>query len=105
MKVKLLWDRVLVRRLEEEEKTASGIIIPDTAKEKPQIGVVVEVGPGKLLKDGKLLPLEVKKGDKVVFQKYSGSEFKIKGEEHLIMHEDDLLGILEEDEEKGKKKK
>lgn len=104
MKLKLLRDRVLVKRLSEEEKTESGIIIPDTAKEKPQMGIVVDAGPGKLLKNGKVLPLEVKKGDKVVFPKYAGSEFKIKGEEHLIMHEDDILGIVEEGDEEKKKK-
>ena len=107
MKVKLLRDRVLVKRLPEEEKTESGIIIPDTAKEKPQLGVVVAAGPGKLLKNGKVLPLEVKKGDQVFFPKYAGSEIKLKGEEHLILHEDDLLGVMAEpgSEEKPKKKK
>jgi len=107
MKVKLLGDRVLIRRLEEEEKTESGIIIPDAAKERPQMGIVVEAGPGKVLKSGKVLPLDVKKGDKVVFPKFAGSEFKIKGEEHLILREDDILGIVHEGagEDKGKKKK
>ncbi len=109
MKVKLMGDRVLVKRLSEEEKTESGIIIPDAAKERPQMGIVVEAGPGRTLKDGKLFHLEVKKGDKVVFPKYAGSEFKIKGEEHLILHEDDLLGVVEEghseDKGGGKKKK
>lgn len=107
MKVKLLGDRVLIRRLEEENKTASGIIIPDSAKERPQMGIVVEIGTGKVLKNGKVQPLDVKKGDKVVFAKYSGSELKLKNEEHLILHEDDLLGVVEEgkSEETGPKKK
>ena len=109
MKLKLMGDRILVKRLAEEEKTASGIIIPDAAKERPQMGLVVETGPGKTLKNGKVLRLEVKKGDQVIFPKYAGSEYKLKGEEHLIMHEEDLLGIVEsgksEDKAGGKKKK
>jgi len=106
MKVKPLKDRVLVKRVEEEEKTEAGIIIPDTAKEKPQIGIVVAVGPGRVLKDGKVLPMEVKEGDKIVFPKYAGTEIKIKGEEHLIMSEDEILGIVEESQkEKSSKKK
>ncbi|HEY2486242.1 MAG TPA: co-chaperone GroES [Candidatus Binataceae bacterium] len=96
MKIRPLGDRILVRRIKEEEKTKGGIIIPDTAKEKPQEGKVVAVGKGKTNeKDGKLIPLEVKAGDKILFGKYSGSEIKLEGEEHLILREDDILGILE----------
>ncbi len=90
-----LHDRILVRRLEEEEKTAGGIIIPDTAKEKPQEGRVIAAGKGKVNDDGKVQPLDVKKGDRVLFSKYAGSEVNIEGEEHLIIREDDVLGILE----------
>ncbi|MBW1782862.1 MAG: co-chaperone GroES [Deltaproteobacteria bacterium] len=95
MKIRPLNDRVLVLRIEEEEKTSGGIIIPDTAKEKPQEGRVVAVGPGKMDDDGKRVPLEVKKDDRVLFGKYSGTEIKIDGVEHLIMREDDILGIIE----------
>jgi chaperonin GroES len=95
MKIRPLQDRVIVRRIEEEEKTKGGIIIPDTAKEKPQEGKVVAVGKGKVNDDGKLTPLDVKVGDKILFGKYSGSEIKLNGEEHLIMREDDILGIVE----------
>ena len=96
MKVRPLADRVLVKRLEDEvEKTKGGIIIPDTAKEKPQQGRVVAVGNGKLLEDGTVRPLDVHKGDKVLFSKYSGTEIQIEGEEHLIIREDDVLGVLE----------
>lgn len=95
MKIRPLDDRVLVVRLEEEEKTEGGIIIPDTAKEKPQQGKVVAVGPGKLNDKGDRLPLTVKKNDKVLFGKYAGTEVKINGEEHLIMREDDILAIIE----------
>jgi chaperonin GroES len=94
MKVTPLQDRVLVVRTEEEEKTAGGIIIPDTAKEKPQEGKVVAVGAGKLDEDGKRIPLDVKKGDRVLFSKYAGSEITIDGVEHLIMREDDILAIV-----------
>lgn len=97
VKIKPLADRVVVKRLEEEEaKTPAGIIIPDTAKEKPQKGVVVAVGPGRLDENGKRIPMEVKVGDKVLFAKYAGSEVKVNGEEYLIMREDDILAILEE---------
>ncbi|MDP3854710.1 co-chaperone GroES [Phenylobacterium sp.] len=89
-----LGDRVLVKRVEEEEKTKGGIIIPDTAKEKPQEGKVIAVGPGKVTDDGKTLPLAVKAGDRILFGKYSGSEVKLDGEEYLIMKEEDVLGIL-----------
>jgi chaperonin GroES len=87
-------DRVLVTRVEEEQKTAGGIIIPDTAKEKPQEGKVVAVGPGKQDDSGKRVPLEVKKGDRILFSKYAGTEIKIDGKEHIFMREDDILGIL-----------
>jgi chaperonin GroES len=95
MKVKPLHDRLIVRRLEEEEKTKGGIIIPDTAKEKPFEGKVIAVGAGRTKKDGKKLPLEVKAGDRVLFTKYGGTEVKIDGEEHLILKEDDILAIIE----------
>jgi len=96
MKIRPLQDRIIVRRLAEEEKTKGGIIIPDTAKEKPQQGEIIAVGKGKTTDDGKLIPLEVKVGDRVLFSKYAGTEVKIEGEEHLIMREDDILGIIEE---------
>ena len=95
MEVKPLNDRVLVLRIGEEEKTSGGIIIPDTAKEKPQEGKVVAVGPGKVNDEGKKIALDVKAGDKVLFGKYSGTEIKIDGVEHLIMKEDDILAIIE----------
>jgi chaperonin GroES len=95
MKIKPLGDRILLKRIEEEDKSKGGIIIPDTAKEKPQEGKVVAVGKGRMLDDGKLVPLEVKKGDRVLFGKYSGTEVKVVGEEHLIVREDDILGVIE----------
>jgi len=95
MKIRPLGDRALVKRIKEEDRTKGGIIIPDTAKEKPQEGKVVAVGKGKVNDDGKLIPTEVKAGDKILFGKYSGSEVNIEGEEHLIMREEDILGILE----------
>jgi len=95
MKIRPLHDRILVKRLEEEEKTKGGIIIPDTAKEKPQEGKVVAVGAGKIGDDGKVTPLDVKKGDKILFSKYAGTEVNIEGDEHLIIREDDVLGIIE----------
>jgi chaperonin GroES len=95
MKVRPLQDRVIVRRLEEEQKTKGGIIIPDTAKEKPMEGEVVAVGKGKVAEDGSLIALDVKAGDRVLFGKYSGTEIKIDGVEHLIMREDDILGVIE----------
>ena len=95
MKIRPLQDRILVKRLEGETKTAGGIIIPDNAKEKPQEGEVIAVGNGKVLDDGKLRKPDVKKGDKVLFSKYSGSEVKVDGTEMLILREDDLLGVLE----------
>jgi chaperonin GroES len=94
-KIRPLGDRILVKRIKEEEKTKGGIIIPDTAKEKPQEGKVVAVGRGKKTEEGKVIALDVKAGDKVLFGKYSGSEVKIEGEEHLILREDDILGVLE----------
>jgi chaperonin GroES len=94
-KIKPLQDRILVRRLEEKEVKKGGIIIPDTAKEKPQEGEVVAVGPGKVTEDGKRQPMEVKVGDKILFGKYSGSEVKLGDEEFLIMREEDVLGILQ----------
>ena len=95
MKVRPLQDRILVKRLEEKETKKGGIIIPDTAKEKPQEGKVVAVGSGKVTDDGKKQPLEVKKGDKVLFGKYSGTEVSIDDEEYLILREEDVLGIIE----------
>jgi chaperonin GroES len=95
MKIRPLQDRVIVKRLEEEEKTKGGIIIPDTAKEKPQEGKVIAVGKGKVAEDGKVIPLDVKVGDRILFGKYSGTEIKVGGEEHLIMKEEDILGVIE----------
>jgi len=95
MKIRPLQDRILVKRIDEEETTKGGIIIPDTAKEKPQEGKVIAVGKGKVGDDGKLHQLDVKKGDKVLFSKYSGTEVNIEGEEHLIIREDDVLGVIE----------
>jgi len=95
MKIKPLQDRVLVRRVKEEEKTKGGIIIPDSAKEKPIEGLVIAVGSGKVLEDGTLRKLEVKEGDRILFGKYSGTEVKLDGEDALIMREDDILGVLE----------
>jgi chaperonin GroES len=94
MKVRPLHDRILVQRIEEQETVKGGIIIPDTAKEKPQEGVVKAVGNGKILENGTKLTLEVKEGDRILFGKYSGSEIKIDGEEYLILREDEVLGIL-----------
>jgi len=95
MNIRPLHDRVIVERLEEEVTTASGIIIPDSAKEKPQQGNVIAVGKGKVTEDGRVLPLDVKIGDKVLFGKYSGTEVKIEGKEYLMMREDDVLGVVE----------
>jgi chaperonin GroES len=93
-KIRPLHDRVIIRRLDEEEKTKGGLIIPDTAKEKPQEGTVIAVGPGKQ-EDGKVIAMDVKAGDKILFGKYSGTEIKLDGEEHLILREDDILGVIE----------
>lgn len=95
MKFRPLHDRILVERVESEEVTKGGIILPDTAKEKPQQGKVIAVGNGKRTDDGKIIPLEIKVGDMILFGKYSGSEIKIEGNEYLIMKEDDVLGVVE----------
>ena len=95
MKIRPLHDRVVVKRLEEERKTASGIVIPDTAAEKPDTGEIIAVGNGKILEDGKVRPLDIKVGDRVLFSKYAGTEIKIEGEEHLMMREEDILGVIE----------
>ena len=94
-KFRPLHDRVVVRRIEAQEKTKGGIIIPDTAKEKPIEGEVIAVGNGKVLEDGKVRPLDIKKGDRILFGKYSGTEIKLDGVEHLILREDEVLGIIE----------
>jgi len=95
MKLRPLQDRILVKRLEEESKTAGGIFIPDTAKEKPQKGEIFAVGKGKKTEEGKVIPLDVKVGDKVLFGKYAGTEIKVENQEYLIMREDDILGVIE----------
>ena len=95
MKVKPLHDRILVKRIEEEAKTKGGLIIPDTAKEKPQEGRVIAVGKGRVSEDGNLRALDVHKGDRVLFSKYSGTEIQLEGDEHLIVREDDVLAVLE----------
>ena len=96
MKIRPLQDRLIVKRVAEEEKTKGGIIIPDTAKEKPIEGKVLAAGNGKVLEDGKVRPLDVKAGDRVLFSKYAGTEVKLDGEEHLIMREEDILGVIED---------
>jgi len=100
MKVRPLHDRIIVHRIEEGEQKVGGIIIPDTAKEKPQQGKVIAVGKGKIEKDGKVTPLDVKAGDTVLFGKYSGQEIKIDGDEYLIMREEEVLGVIEETKKK-----
>ena len=95
MNIRPLGDRVIVKRIEEEEKSSGGIIIPDSAKEKPLEGEVVAVGSGKVLENGKKQPLDIKAGDRVLFGKYAGTDVKIEGEEHLILREDDILGVIE----------
>jgi len=95
MNIRPLHDRIIVERVEEETKTAGGLIIPDTAKEKPQRGVIIAVGKGKVADDGKLIGMDVKVGDKVLFGKYAGTEIKLDGKEYLMMREDDILGVLE----------
>jgi chaperonin GroES len=95
MKIRPLYDRLIVRRVAEEEKTKGGIIIPDTAKDKPTEGEVVAAGKGRLTEDGKVIPMDVKKGDRILFSKYAGNEVKIDGTEYLIMREEDVLGIIE----------
>ena len=96
MKIRPLYDRIMVKRIEEKESLKGGIVIPDTAKEKPQEGLVVAVGNGKILENGTKISLDVKEGDRVLFGKYSGTEIKVEGEEYLIVREDDVLGILAE---------
>jgi chaperonin GroES len=95
MKIKPLYDRVLVKRIEELNVSKAGIVIPDTAKEKPSQGEVIDMGKGKILDDGTVRPLNVKKGDRVLFEKWAGNDFKIDGEDHLILKEDEILGIVE----------
>jgi chaperonin GroES len=95
MKLRPLQDRILVKRIEEEEKTAGGIYIPDTAKEKPQMGQIVSVGNGKKTEDGKVIPVDLKAGDRVLFGKYAGTEVKVEGDDFLIMREDDILGVID----------
>ena len=95
VRLKPLGDRVLVKALEKKDEIRSGIIIPDTAKEKPQEGEVIAVGKGKLTEEGKLIPMDVKAGDKILYGKYSGTEVKIEGQEYLIMHQEDILGLVE----------
>jgi len=95
MKIRPLYDRIVVKRIEEQETVRGGIIIPDSAKEKPQEGEVVAVGNGKRLEDGKLVPLDVKAGDRILFGKYSGNDIKLDGEEYMIMREDEVLGVLD----------
>src|SRR5258706_2431388 len=103
MKIRPLYDRIVVKRIEDsEEKTASGLFIPDSAKEKPQEGEVIAVGAGKRNDDGKLIPLDVKAGDRILFGKYSGSDIKLDGDEFLIMREDEVLGVLEGGAKKAK---
>jgi chaperonin GroES len=102
MKIRPLYDRIMVKRIEEEETVRGGIIIPDTAKEKPQEGEVVAVGQGKRLEDGKIVALDVKLGDRILFGKYSGSDIKLDDEEFLIMREDEVLGVLEGSRQKAK---
>ena len=95
MTIRPLQDRVIVKRLEEEQKTKGGIIIPDTAKEKPLEGKVIAVGNGKVLEDGKVRPLDIRAGDRILFGKYAGTEVKIEGDDHLILREEDVLGVIE----------
>jgi chaperonin GroES len=103
MKIRPLYDRIVVKRIEESaEKTASGLFIPDSAKEKPQEGEVIAVGQGKRSDDGKLMPLDVKAGDRILFGKYSGSDIKLDGEEYMIMREDEVLGVLDSGSKKAK---
>ena len=96
MNIRPLQDRIIVERIEEETKTAGGLIIPDTAKEKPQQGKIIAVGNGKKTEDGKVIPLDVKVGDKVLFGKYAGTEIKVEGKEYMMMREDDILGVVEQ---------
>ena len=102
MKLRPLYDRIMVKRIEQGEERQGGLFIPDSAKEKPQEGEVVAVGRGKRLKDGKVAPVDVKVGDRILFGKYTGSEVEVDGEEILVMHEDDILGVIEETAKKAK---
>ncbi len=103
MKIRPLYDRIVVKRIESQEQMQGGLYIPDTAKEKPQEGEVVAVGKGKRLEDGKLVPLDVQAGDRILFGKYSGNDIKLDGEEYLIMREDEVLGIMEAGAKSAKK--
>jgi chaperonin GroES len=103
MKIRPLYDRLVVKRVEQQEQMQGGLYIPDTAKEKPQEGEVVAVGKGKRLEDGKVIPLDVQPGDRILFGKYSGSDIKMDGQEYLIMREDEVLGILETQPQVAKK--
>ena len=105
MNIRPLHDRILIKRIEEQETVRGGIIIPDTAKEKPQEGEVIAVGNGKILENGQRVPLDVKAGDRILFGKYAGSEIKIEGEEYLILREDEVLGVLEGKAQPAEKKK
>jgi len=105
MKIRPLYDRIVVKRMEQSEELQGGLFIPDSAKEKPQEGEVMAVGKGKRLKDGKLVPLDVKPGDRILFGKYTGSEIKVDGEEFLIMQEDDVLGVFQNNSKKAKTRK
>jgi chaperonin GroES len=105
MKIRPLHDRILIRRIEEQETVRGGIIIPDTAKEKPQEGEVIAVGNGKILENGQRVALDVKAGDRILFGKYAGSEIKIEGQEYLILREDEVLGVLESKAQPAGKKK
>jgi chaperonin GroES len=102
MKIRPLYDRIVVKRIEQGEERQGGLFIPDSAKEKPQEGEVMAIGKGKRLEDGKVVPLDVRAGDRILFAKYSGSEIKVAGEELLIMREDDVLGVIEDSATKGK---
>ena len=102
MNIRPLYDRIVVKRIEEKETVQGGIIIPDSAKEKPQEGEVFAVGKGKRLEDGKVVPLDVQVGDRILFGKYSGSDIKLEGEEYMIMREDEVLGIIEKTSKKAK---
>ncbi len=95
MTIKPLGDRIIVQRTAEEERTKGGIIIPDTAKEKPQEGKIIAVGPGKFTEDGKRMPMDVKEGDRILFGKYAGTEIKVDDKEYFVMHQDDVLGVIE----------
>ena len=103
MNIRPLYDRIVVKRIDEQETTGNGILIPDSAKEKPQEGEVIAIGKGKRLDDGNMVPLDVKAGDRILFGKYSGNEIKLDGVEYIIMREDDVLGVLDASSQKLKK--